>query len=276
MAGAETMPEDEKTRVLRGAKPVDRPPEPEDEGATRILQEPPPAKREERSGGKIVFVCPNGHRITVDGADAGKRGKCTKCGAAVVIPGSTPGPRPFTPPSPPTLIPPPPPLPGPALASRVVAQNGEGPGPDAEPAEPPFAIEPTASETTPEAAGDEDPESWNFIGGQVAADGPAAAEAVSWEMAGGGSPFGDEGGNPTAQLVARLWLERNHGGIIELHLEGGSVILPEWYDANWSRGTHGLFGSRAGESITITAVAWDTVQRVVVRQLTEMPDDMFT
>ena len=88
--------------------------------------------------------------------------------------------------------------------------------------------------------------------------------------------FAADGGNPTALLVARLWAERQHGGIIELHLEGGSVILPQWYDANWSRGTHGLFASQGADgSVTLTAVAWDTVRKVVVRQLTEVPNDMF-
>ena len=55
------------------------------------------------------------------------------------------------------------------------------------------------------------------------------------------------------------------------------MILPEWYDANWSRGTHGLFASQAADgSVTLTAVAWETVQKIVVRQLTEVPNDMFT
>jgi hypothetical protein len=77
--------------------------------------------------------------------------------------------------------------------------------------------------------------------------------------------------------VARLWAERDHGGIVELHLAGGSVILPEFYEPNWSRGTHGLFASQAADgSVTLTAVAWETVLKIVVRQLTAVPDDMFT
>jgi hypothetical protein len=54
------------------------------------------------------------------------------------------------------------------------------------------------------------------------------------------------------------------------------VILPEFYEPNWSRGSHGLFASQAADgSVTLTAVAWDTVLKVVVRQLTAVPDDMF-
>jgi hypothetical protein len=82
--------------------------------------------------------------------------------------------------------------------------------------------------------------------------------------------------NPTAILVARLWAERDHGGIVELHLVGGSVILPEWYESAWSQGSHGLFASQAADgSVTLTAVAWDSIQKVVVRQVEGLPDGMF-
>jgi hypothetical protein len=37
-----------------------------------------------------------------------------------------------------------------------------------------------------------------------------------------------------------------------------------------------LFASQAADgSVTLTAVAWETVQKIVVRQLAEVPDDMF-
>ena len=82
--------------------------------------------------------------------------------------------------------------------------------------------------------------------------------------------------NPTAQLVARLWVERGHGGIVEIHIAGGGVILPEWYEPQWSRGTHGLFASQAADgSVTLTAVAWDSIQKIVVRQVEGLPDGMF-
>ena len=80
----------------------------------------------------------------------------------------------------------------------------------------------------------------------------------------------------TALLVTRLWEERRHGGIIELHVAGGSVILPEWFEPRWSGGTHGLFASRAADgTVTLTAVAWEAVQKIVVRQVDGLPDGMF-
>ena len=83
--------------------------------------------------------------------------------------------------------------------------------------------------------------------------------------------------NPMARLLARLWAERDHGGIVELHLAGGAVILPEEFSPRWSGASHGVFASQAADgSVTLTAVAWETVQKIVVRQLTEVPNDMFT
>jgi len=91
--------------------------------------------------------------------------------------------------------------------------------------------------------------------------GPGGPEAVS---------------NPTALLVARLFREMEHGGIVEVHIAGGSVILPEFYEPRWSAGSHGLFASRAADgTVTLTAVAWDSIQKIVVRQVEGLPDGMF-
>jgi len=47
------------------------------------------------AAGTITFYCDNGHRINVPGKLAGKRGTCSKCGIAVIIPtASTPKPPP--------------------------------------------------------------------------------------------------------------------------------------------------------------------------------------
>ena len=82
--------------------------------------------------------------------------------------------------------------------------------------------------------------------------------------------------NPTAALVARLFQEMEHGGIVEVHVAGGSVILPEFYEPRWSVGSHGLFASRAADgTVTLTAVAWDSIQKIIVRQVNGLPDGMF-
>ena len=219
----------------------------ESEAKTRVIQRQPPAKGRGGNAGEgaIEFQCPKGHRIVVAAALAGKRGKCSKCGAVVEIPTAValeakPG----------VSIPD-----SAAEVAPPLAETGE------------FPVGVNAADAGAPAAD----ESWDFIGEPS----ESVHEAVPWTTAGAAEEAVDAG-HPTASLVARLWAERAHGGVIELHLANGSVILPEWYDANWSRGSHGLFASQSADgTVTLTAVAWDTVQKVIVRKLTAVPDDMF-
>lgn len=82
--------------------------------------------------------------------------------------------------------------------------------------------------------------------------------------------------HPMAALVTRLWSEREHGGVIELHLAGGAIILPDWFERKLSQGAHGLFAAQAADgTVTMTIVAWETVTRVVVRGVVGLPDGMF-
>ena len=230
-------------------------------------------------GDKIVFFCPNGDKIVVPAKLAGKRGLCTKCKVAVVIPAvgkkATAAPV----------------FPGEvseveaAPAVEPEAGDAEEPvvaEPEAEVSEAPVA-EPVVTDPEGAAAPPLPAPSaeWTFVAAAEASHvgldfGPAGGAAGAWAVpappdAGGGAE------HPAARLVARLWVERDHhGGIVELHLSGGSVILPEWYEPNWSRGTHGLFASQAVDgSVTLTAVAWDTIEKIVVRQVQGLPDGMF-
>lgn len=267
---------DEKTRVLTAAE------------AAGLAVEPP-----RFVNGKIVFYCPNGHRLVVAEAHAGKRGRCDKagCGVAVVIPARPPAEQaafagieeatgePAADEAP--------------EAEAADAEAGAGlpavfPALDTGEAAAHDAAEGNADQTEDAAAEQAEPAAgdavdWQFTG--VAGDTggaeagvveEATSPAASWGGFDGAEPDGDSFDNPTARLVARLWVERDHGGVVELHLTGGSVILPEWYESRWSRGTHGLFASQAPDgSITLTAVAWEAIQKVVVRQVQGLPDGMF-
>ena len=83
--------------------------------------------------------------------------------------------------------------------------------------------------------------------------------------------------SPTARLIARLWQELEHGGEVELHIAGSSrPILPQFFERKWSQGTHALFARQEPDgSITLEAVAWESIQRVVVRKVQGLPDGMF-
>jgi hypothetical protein len=226
-------------------------------------------------GDKIVFFCPNGHKIVVDRAWAGRRGTCSKagCNAPVMIP-ALPG-----------AGPPVEPIGPPADERPEEPQNGEASGSDggAGAAQTPATLAldtggaaDRAAETP--ASADQPAVGWDIAGAPAssAADAPADVGFDPGGEVAGWSIDIDEIENPTARLVARLWLERAHGGIVEVHLSGGSVIMPEWYEPRWSGGAHALFAAQAADgTITLTAVAWDQIQKVVVRQVQGTPDGMF-
>lgn len=221
----------------------------------------PPSKA--AAGDAITFRCQNGHRIDVPATLAGKRGTCSKCGIPVVIPAS----KPAAPPVPAVLVPGAEPRP-PALEVRPVQEISPDPFANLfESQAVPVNAGPIAADLD-EAFAQQEPTADQSGVGEVLANAEQKTYPDLVEVAGAD--------NPTAQLVARLWAERDHGGVVELHIAGGSVILPEWYEANWSRGTHGLFASQAADgTVTLAAVAWDSIQKIVVRQVEGLPDGMF-
>jgi hypothetical protein len=289
------MPDDDQTRILRG-RPTPTGPAPaadpasadaRDE-ATRVLSARAAsqltARRQAKPGDKIAFRCSNGHRVLAERQDAGKRGKCSKCGVDVQIPEAAAEPAAAAPVAPgPAADADQPVSPPPVVAvagvtlppAPAAADSDEAPGDDAPGAAAESAVGWDFMAAGPSAGGAEEP--LPALGEEpLPALGEEAIEGGDWSAIDPGGLFEDEGANPTAHLVARLWAERQHGGVIELHLAGGSVILPSYFDPAWSRGTHGLFGKEELDgSYTLTAVAWGTVEKVIVRQLTAVPPDMF-
>ncbi len=78
------------------------------------------------------------------------------------------------------------------------------------------------------------------------------------------------------QLMRKLWDEKNQGGVIELYLDGGAMLVPDWFDERLSRQSHGLFASQAADgTVTMTAIAWDKVAHIVVRNVEGLPEGMF-
>lgn len=242
----------------------------------------PPEKSAGKSQGKIAFHCPNGHRVIAAAAMAGQRGKCSKCGAAVRIPGqsasrSVSAPR--TQPS--SLV-------SPASDEAEAedreqsadVQGGDGGMPPTAAPRPAEAVDDMFSGlvTTGESHASatdfvELSQQLSHLSGQ---DRSSSVEQPPLEP----MTVGESGGSPppnlTATLMARLFQEVQHGGIVEVHITGGSVIMPEFYEPRWSVGAHGLFASRAADgTVTLTAVAWDSIQKIIVRQVDGLPDGMF-
>lgn len=88
--------------------------------------------------------------------------------------------------------------------------------------------------------------------------------------------YGDADTHPLAKLFKKLWTEREHGGVVELHLADGVKITPDWWAKKFSRVSHAVFSLQSSDgSYTIETIAWDAVQRVTVRRITELPDGVF-
>jgi hypothetical protein len=206
------------------------------------------------SGAVIAFRCPNGHVIRVPAHLAGKKGRCPHCKTPMTIPvppGSSQGVNP------PNVNP----LDDNPLNDDLLVGN-------------PLAADPREPDSLDDLVSAEGG-SLEEIPLLEAEPVALQAEAVPMESPAQRVEVDDAPWHPTADLVARLWAEREHGGHVEVHHAEG-VIVPDWYDVTWSRGTHGVFGSQAPDgTVTITAVAWSAVQRVLVRQVQTLPADMF-
>jgi hypothetical protein len=196
------------------------------------------------SGPMIAFRCPNGHVGQVPAHLAGKKARCPHCKTPMTIP-----------------VPP-----GVAQAANPSRGN---------PLEDnPLAADPLEFRSLDDlvSLADPSPEDLPLLEPEPVAMHAALPQPPLPAPAGEAD---DAPWHPTADLVARLWAERDHGGKVEVHHADG-VIVPDWYDVTWSRGTHGVFGSQAPDgTITITAVAWSAVQKVIVRQVQTLPADMF-
>jgi len=185
---------------------------------------------------QIMFLCPNGHKLNAPKSLQGHAGQCPHCKATFRIP----------------------------MVDQAPAAGKSEASPESD--------ELAAFENRLlEAAADNG----------HSAEGYDMLSAVLSDPAPAGAPVGQgyvmpATAHPLAKLVARLWSEREHGGIVELHLNGGALLVPEWFDAKLSHDSHGLFAVQAADgSVTMTIVPWDSVQRVVVRGVIGLPDGLF-
>ncbi|MDX1965505.1 MAG: hypothetical protein SFX18_20330 [Pirellulales bacterium] len=218
----------------------------------------------------IVFLCPNGHKLNGPAKLAGRLGQCPHCQARFQIPSLE------------VLRAVQAAEAGPPVQENDISNQGKPImaeiAVDTEPVPP--------SMTEPNAAGDladlfaavRADEERQILQRGTAASGIGKGTAIpvlpSPSLA--NPPPTAKRANPLAELMYKLWEEREHGGIIELHLEGGAVLLPDWFERKLSVETHGLFASQAADgTVTMTIVPWDTVQKVIIRGVVGLPDGMF-
>jgi len=221
----------------------------------------------------LEFNCPNGHRIVCPEDRAGTEGRCPKCGVTVRIPSESTAPAK-------------------APAANAAAAPSPEPGRDMQ--RGPEVPEVNIPFLCPNGHRLFAPKRLEGQAGQCPQCGArflVPLESDMEEVEEVDLTDIDEEGRPLemvvdtappspahslCRLMRKLWDEKAHGATIEIHLEGGAMLVPDWFDERLSRQDHGLFASQAADgSVTMTAVAWNSVTRVVVRNVEGLPDGMF-
>jgi len=232
----------------------------------------------------IKFLCPSGHPLNSPEKLAGKPGKCPRCGTTFLVP-----------------------QPSEATASESNIGSGgsvimpaSGSGTNLVHAEeiffflcpnghklngPPslkgkagqcpqcgarFLI-PTDEEI--EAAGEE------ALGGVDHGSMEGDTEAGGIDLT-GGEPIGlappPSGPAGLGYVVARLWERRTDDSELEVFLSEGEIVAPDYYSELLSTSDYGVFGVREGDgSFAVTVIPWNTVRRVGLRRMTDLPGDLF-
>ena len=245
----------------------------------------------------IAFQCPSGHKLTCSEDRAGTQGKCPKCGATFEVP--SPNGRPTGPP---------PRNPdgkltdaesagksGTAQAMIVfLCPNGHRPnGPatlQGQPGQCPhcgakFRIPAQDAGSTEDARAEEEE---NL---EDASELEEYEEPSEMEDSYTGPPTGrqsigflppmlddeDEADlHPLARLFTTLWNEKHHGGVVEVHLGDGVVIVPDWWAERLSLDKHAVFALQTADGMYVMeTVPWDGIKRITVRRISELPGGVF-
>jgi hypothetical protein len=247
----------------------------------------------------IQFLCPSGHKISCPDEQAGRAAKCPKCGVKFRIPDlseleMSDSDSDVSPPELESAV-----GAGAAAAEgqiEFLCPNGHrlhGPASlQGRPGQCPecgskFRI-PSYDEVPEEEASDQQQISVGPVGGgtdsgltleEVAIEGKAGgAEELDLEgpeAAEGGAPSDAAGMPRLARLIAQLWAKKAQGARVELRLTDGKSIAPDCFSEALSRGRHGVFAVKEPDgTYTLMVVAWESVARVVVRGVKELPKGM--
>jgi hypothetical protein len=187
---------------------------------------------------QIEFLCPNGHHLHGPASLQGRAGECPECGSRFRIP----------------VIDEPEVEPEPLLEPQLAG--------DAEiPLEDDFSL---SSGVRP-ADGAEPLEFLQVLDGP--ATGPAGIPAAAGYVA--------AGVHPLATLFVELWAARDEGSRVEVHLESGSIIAPDGYMKSHSMRDHAVLVSKDPDGrSTVTIVPWNSIARIILRALKEVPGEV--
>lgn len=203
------------------------------------------AREAPRKPQQMEFLCPNGHRLFGSPSLAGRPGECPDCGARFRIPSYEEISLDERPPQD-------------EAPNRSNGRSIDEEEMETVPAVPLPGSAIAQSHTPAPAATNRSQPAWD----------DEVMPATPWSIA-AGTALVDQ---PVATLFARLWTTRPKGARLEIQMHDGEVVVIEQFMASLSQQSHGVFCIRAADNtFTLMAVAWSTIDRVLVRGLTEMP-----
>ncbi len=262
--------------------PPSQPPLP---GGSGRLAPTPAAPSKER---QIEFLCPNGHHLHGPASLQGRAGECPECGSRFRIPVIE---------EQETEAEPEPGYSGHPLAGRGSAEP-DLPAELEVPAEDEISLEnppPTMSTRCPDheymVPEPEHVESAQIVDfSQVqegGGPGPAKQPDTFGERSGGTLDLptmstrcpvpgrAAPGTHPLAALFIELWAARGEGSRVEVHLESGSVLLPDGYLKSRSQQDYAVLVTRDPDGCsTITVVPWNSIARIIMRAIKQVPGEV--
>jgi hypothetical protein len=206
-----------------------------------------PAAKEQQ----IEFLCPNGHHLHGPASLQGKAGECPECGSRFRIP----------------IID----EPEPETLTEPELQDGLG-----ELADDEIILESSPRLVEPEEVQSEEP--LEFL--QVLEDSRSGRTPSLGASGGlGGSKSGQRSAKPAlhplAALFIEMWAARDEGSRVEVHLESGSVILPDGYVNSHSRHDYAVFVTKDPDGCsTVTLLPWSSISRIIMRALKQVPGEV--
>lgn len=85
-----------------------------------------------------------------------------------------------------------------------------------------------------------------------------------------------EGVHALGYILGRLWDRRDDEVEIEIYLQEGEIMSPDFYSEVLSTGEYGVFGMLEGDgTYAITVIPWTAVRRVGVRRIEGLSPKMF-
>jgi predicted RNA-binding Zn-ribbon protein involved in translation (DUF1610 family) len=185
---------------------------------------------------QIEFLCPNGHRLSAATRLQGRPGECPECGTKFRIP---------------------------------TYEDARG-KPQADEEKPLDGIDLT---TNDDSAMNLD-EMGAFEGNQDSDARPAVEEILAAVRTSGSGRLASAGGaGSLGKLFPQLWARKSPGAVIELHLSGGEKIVPNRFSSKLSQGSHGVFlVEETDQTHTLAVVAWESIERLLVRGVKSVPE----